>query len=307
MRSKLFAVLIVTVLTGAAVAVYFLRPVERQIRDLAGFEGDVNRGAYLARASGCFGCHTDSRKKGPVLAGGGAMKTPFGTFYPPNITTHPEDGLGAWTRDQFAAALTEGIGPDGQNYYPAFIYPHYTAFSDQDIADLWAAFRTVPPVQNSVPGHDLPFPFGFRFLLNGWKRLFFDQGAFKPDPAQSPEWNRGAYLATGPTHCVACHTPRNIFGAHDYAHDLKGTADGPNGEKVPAISGDELRKKGWSKKALAFALRTGIMPDGDAFGGTMGEVVQDSTRWLNNADLDAIAEYVMSVGVDAGKIKKGAN
>ncbi len=278
---------------GLGVAVFMLRPFPTESRDLSGLVGDVKRGAYLARASGCFSCH--SAKGKPVLSGGGPLKTPFGTFYAPNLTTHPEDGIGKWTAAQFSAALTQGISPQGENYFPSFLYPNYTKLSNQDVVDLWAAFKTVPPVAGKAPNHDILFPFNQRVLLNGWKRLFFQPGAYKPDPTKTDSENRGAFLATGPTHCVACHTPRNLFGARDLEHELEGTANGPEGEKVPAISGASLKKNGWNKTSIIFALKTGSTPSGDAFGGSMGHVVTDSTRYLSNTDLEALADYLLSI------------
>ena len=285
----------IAAILGGAAAAYLLRPFDVEARDLSGLVGDPNRGAYLARASGCFSCHTNGAKGGAVLAGGGPLKTPFGTFYAPNITTDRENGIGAWTVEQFSAALTRGVSPRGENYYPAFVYPNYTLLGDQDIVDLWAAFKTVPPVPEAAPAHELSFPFDRRVLINAWKRLFFAPGRYAPDPSKSEQWNRGRFLVTGPGHCGACHTPRNLFGAPDDARFLEGTAKGAHQEKVPPITGDALRKSGWASSTLVFSLRTGSKPDGDVFGGGMGHVVRDGTRWLSDADLNAIAEYLMSV------------
>ena len=201
----------ITALLGGAAAAYLLRPVDVEARDLSGLVGDPSRGAYLARASGCFSCHTNGAKGGAVLAGGGPLKTPFGTFYAPNITMDRQNGIGAWTVEQFSAALTRGVSPRGENYYPAFVYPNYTRLGDQDIVDLWAAFKTVPPVPETAPAHELSFPFNRRILINAWKRLFFAPGRYEPDPSKSEHWNRGRFLVTGPGHCGACHTPRNLF------------------------------------------------------------------------------------------------
>ena len=248
----------------------------------------------MARASGCFACHTNAKAKGAVLAGGGPLETPFGTFYAPNITSHKTDGIGAWSLTDFANALRRGISPSGNHYYPVFLYPNYAKLSDQDVADLWAAFKTVPPVAGKPPDHDLKFPFQYRFLLGAWKKLFFDSSSYKPNPDKSKNWNRGAFLVNGPAHCSTCHTPKNLFGGMDYDHGLAGDASGPGGEKVPALTAAALRKKGWTAKDIVFALKTGSKPNGDVFSGTMGEVVLESTRFLNDADLSAIAEYLLS-------------
>ena len=44
--------------------------------------------------------------------------------------------------------------------------------------------------------------------------LFLGSDTFQPDPKQSAQWNRGAYLVNGPSHCAECHSPRNILGRH---------------------------------------------------------------------------------------------
>ncbi|HEX9810410.1 MAG TPA: cytochrome C, partial [Alphaproteobacteria bacterium] len=68
----------------------------------------LERGKYLFDAGGCANCHTDAKNKGPLLAGGRALKTPFGIFYGPNITPHPEFGIGRWSDADFIRAMREG-------------------------------------------------------------------------------------------------------------------------------------------------------------------------------------------------------
>lgn len=301
MRKILIRATLVGLFTGASMATYLFWPIETEARIFGNTKGNVQRGAYLARSSGCFGCHTDEKAKGPVLAGGGPLKTPFGAFFASNITTHPEDGIGKWSLADFSNALTHGISPTGKNYYPVFLYPNYTKLSNQDVADLWAAFKTVPPIANKVPKHDLKCPFQYRFLLTAWKRLFFEHKVYEPNPKMSKQWNRGAFLATGPTHCVTCHSPKNLLGNLDYGHHLNGDSNGPNGEKIPAITATALGKNGWTANDIVFALRTGNKPNGDTFDGSMGEVVQESTRFLTDEDLKVIAEYVMSIEHKNGK------
>ena len=89
-------------------------------RDLRGLDGDVNRGAYVARLSGCIACHTDIKAGGKVLAGGAKISTDFGNFYPPNITPDPVDGIGDWDLVDFSRALTTGVSPNGQHLFPSF-------------------------------------------------------------------------------------------------------------------------------------------------------------------------------------------
>ena len=268
------------------------------VRDLDGLTGNVANGAYLARVGGCFACHTDTKGGGAVLAGGAAIKTAFGAFHAPNITTHETDGIGAWSLEDFAIAMSDGISPNGEHYYPAFPYAHYAALSDQDMIDLWTAFRTVPAVEGRAPEHDLSFPFNQRILLGPWKSLFLEPVVLEPDPDESDDWNRGRWLAEGPGHCAACHTPRNILGGPRGAAQFEGGA-GPDGEAIPPITASALEADGWTIDDLTLALRTGITPSGDALGGSMGEVVSGATRFWSPDDLRAIATYLMAPDEDA--------
>ncbi len=287
----LFAVAVGVI--GLAAAVYVLGGYGIAERTVTVLDGDAERGAYVLRLAGCVACHTDAKGGGGLLAGGAPIKTPFGTFVAPNITPDPETGIGGWTAEQFATAVTAGVAPDGSYYFPVFPYASYARMTDRDVADLWAYLQTVPPVTHEAAGNDIPFPFGFRPLLAGWQTLFLDPGPFEPDPDRSDEWNRGAYLVTGPSHCGECHTPRNILGGPESDRALAGSTAGPGGEKVPGITPESKGFSTWSRGDLVFALRFGLMPDGDSFSGSMGEVVRDGTSHFTERDLNAIAEYLI--------------
>lgn len=275
---------------AGAVVLWPLAAEDRPIR----LEGDVNRGAYLARMSGCIACHTNAAKGGAPLAGGLSLETEFGIFYSPNLTTDKQFGIGSWSVGQFATAVRTGIAPSGEPYYPAFPYPFYSKFSDQDIADLWAAFQTVPPVKNASKSQDLRFPFSFRPGLKLWRAMFLELSPFQPETDKSELWNRGKFIVEGPAHCGACHTPRNIAGARQAELRLHGAEGLPDGGKSPPITASQLKGKGWTVSSLKYALKTGVLPDGDAFGGSMSEVVRDGTSFLSDADLTAIATYLLN-------------
>ncbi|MEX5565999.1 cytochrome c [Pseudophaeobacter sp. 1A16562] len=256
-------------------------------------EGDVNRGAYLARASGCIACHSNFEAGGAPLVGGAPLKTDFGTFYPPNLTSDPEHGIGGWTAESFAKAIRQGIGPDGEPYFPAFPYPFYAEFPDQDIADLWAAFQTVAPVPEAAPDHAVGFPFNQRWGLKLWRAAFFHDPGTEPLPGRSAAWNRGRELVRGAAHCGACHTPRNLAGGRDPDAAFAGNDALPGGSKAPSIRAADLAKNGWTVSSLSYALQTGLTPSGDAFGGSMAEVVREGTRFLTPKDREAIATYLL--------------
>lgn len=275
--------------TAAGLAVWPIKASEPGIE----LNGNPQKGAYLARMAGCIGCHTDSENSGAPLAGGVALKTDFGTFHSPNLTTDKKHGIGAWTVDDFAKAVRQGVSPEGEPYYPAFPYAFYSRLTDQDIADLWAAFQTVPPVAEPSKEQELVPPFSFRPALKLWRAVFFSQEPFKPDRTKSDLWNRGKYIVEGPAHCGACHTPRNAMGARQVEQRLHGAEGLPGGGKSPPITTAHLLQNGWTVETLEYALKTGVLPDGDVFGGSMGEVVRDSTRFFSDQDLRAISIYLL--------------
>jgi mono/diheme cytochrome c family protein len=80
---------------------------------------------------------------------------------------------------------------------------------------LYAFFMTRAPVRAPAHKNGLPFPLNIRYLQAGWRLLFFRPGRFEPDASKSAEWNRGAYLAEGLSHCGVCQTPRNLLGAEE--------------------------------------------------------------------------------------------
>ncbi len=257
-------------------------------------EGDALQGAYLARASGCVGCHTNIEDDGLALAGGAPLDTPFGTFIPPNITPHPNAGIGKWTIQDFARAVRQGISPDGKPYYPVFTYSFYSTYTDQQIADLWEAFRTVPAVAEHAGDHDVRFPFGFRGGLKLWRAVYLDTPQTDALMGASDDWNRGRLLVEGPAHCAACHTGRNLAGGLKRNAALAGNNDLPGGNKAPSIRAGDLVENGWSIANLSYALKLGILPNGDVFGGSMAEVVNNGTAFLTDEDRTAIATYLLA-------------
>ena len=247
----------------------------------------VKRGEYLAKAGGCVGCHTADKKDAAPFAGGRELKTPFGTFYGPNITPHPQAGIGRWSEQDFVQAMRHGKRPDGANYFPAFPYPSFTLIADADLRDLWAYLRTLPQSSQPSRDHDLKFPFGWRFLVTFWKWLFFTPGPFAGVPGAPDAVNRGAYLVKALGHCGECHTQRNFFGAVKRDRALAGTDDAPN--LTPA----GLKK--WSDDDLKTFLTTGNTPDGDVPAEDMGEVIRNTTSQLTPPDMAALIAYLRSL------------
>ena len=278
-------------LVGAAAGIYLLKPVAGPPRDLT-LVGDVERGNYLIRLGGCVACHTDSAAGRAELSGGAGLETAFGTFVPPNITSDPEAGIGDWTIAQFSEAMSNGMGPQG-HLYPAFPYENYTLMSDQEIADLYAALMATEPVGDPAAESEIPFPFNVRLAMAGWQNLFFLPQRFEPEAGQSDTYNRGKYLAYGPAHCVACHTPRNGLGALDWDKALTGSPGGTGG-RAPDITAAALIEAGYDVPVLVQTLKDGFTPGFDVLGGAMGEVIADSTSHWTDEDLTALATYLLA-------------
>lgn len=259
-------------------------------------ETAVERGRYLMAAGGCYACHTDTKNKGEPLAGGTAIKTPFGTFYGPNITPDPTYGIGKWSDADFIRALREGIGPDGRHLFPAFPYTSFTKITDSDLKDLKAYIFSVKPVAKPSRPHDIGFPFNIRVLQVFWRWLYFTPGPFKPDPAKSAEHNRGAYLVQALGHCGECHTPRTRLGGLEADRAMAGTFNAPENALIPNITPDPETGLGkWSEEDYVNALKTGMLPDGDFVGSLMTPVINEGTSKLTDADLKAVVAYLRSL------------
>jgi mono/diheme cytochrome c family protein len=261
-----------------------------------GDEPSAERGAYVFAAGGCYACHTDLANGGAALAGGGPLVSPFGTFYAPNITPHPERGIGRWSEAQFLRAMQEGRRPDGGHYYPAFPYPAYTKAAERDLADLHAYLATVPPSDRPSLAHELSFPFSIRPLVRIWKWLNFTKGVWRRDPNRDAAWNRGAYLVEALTHCGECHTPRNALGGLDRGRWMAGARLGAEQRAAPNLTPHATGLADWTMADIASALELGILPSGGGvFGGEMKDVVRHGTSRLTDEDRLAIAAYLKTL------------
>jgi mono/diheme cytochrome c family protein len=254
---------------------------------------DPANGLTVFNAGGCSSCHAVPGQPDRLRLGGGlAIVSRFGTFYAPNISPDPVDGIGRWTEAEFVAAVTKGISPAGFHYFPAFPYTSYQHAKVDDVRDLFAYLKTLAAVSGKVRDHDVRFPFNVRRNIGIWKRLYMDGKPFMPDPAHTAQWNRGAYLVGSLGHCAECHSPRNALGGIIAAQRLAG---GPNPEGegwVPNITQKGLGD--WSAKDIAYFLETGATPEGDSAGGSMARVIKNTSQ-LPAADRAAIAEYLKSL------------
>ena len=254
---------------------------------------DLANGQEIFNVGGCSSCHAVPNQPDRLRLGGGlALGSPFGTFYAPNISFDPADGIGCWSEADFVSAVMRGVSPEGKHYFPAFPYTSYHLAKVEDVRDLFAYLKTLPPVSGKVRDHDLPFPFNIRRNVGIWKSLFMDGKPFVADGAKSPQWNRGAYLVNGFGHCAECHSPRNLLGGIITAQRFAG---GPNPEGegwVPNITQKGIGE--WSAKDIANLLKTGELPEGDSVGGAMTRVIKNTSQ-LSDEDIAAMADYVKSL------------
>lgn len=281
------------VLLGLAGFWYVTRPDPLPPRAMAGLTGDAQHGKLVFWAGGCASCHAAKGATGAdrlKLGGGRALVTAFGTFHVPNISPDPKDGIGDWTLQNFGNALLRGLRPDGAHLYPAFPYSSYNKMTHQDVADLWAFLRTLPPVAQPDKPHDLRFPFNIRRLVGGYDFLFVSK-AWVVTGDLTPQQIRGRYLAEAVVHCGQCHTPRNALGGMERSRWLAG-APNPDGEgRIPNITPAHLK---WSSTDIEAFLTTGLTPDYDSAGGQMADVVQNLAH-LPKSDIAAITAYLKKV------------
>lgn len=251
----------------------------------------IAQGKILAGAGYCVVCHT--RLGGAPFAGGYGLSTPFGTIYSTNITPDPATGIGRWSQAAFTRAMHEGVARNGSHLFPAFPYDHFTRLSDDDVGALYAYIMTRPPVSATPPPNAIPFPLNVRLLQEGWKLLFFTSGRYRADPAKTAEWNHGAYLAEGLSHCGGCHTPRNALGA-EKVHDAYAGAV-VDGWSAPALTDANPSPVPWTQNELFSYLRTGASPLHGVSAGPMSPVIHVGLVAVPDADIQAEAVYFADV------------
>jgi mono/diheme cytochrome c family protein len=279
-------------LIGLAAFFIVTRPGSVDVAQYDGLVGSVESGADVFHAAGCASCHVAPESdigEAPILAGGQAFASDFGTFYAPNISSDPDAGIGDWTLAEFANAVVKGVSPAGKHYYPAFPYTSYAKMTAQDLVDLRSYIDTLPASDAANQPHDVGFPFSYRRALGGWKFLFGASDWVVAD-ADTDQLKRGRYLVETLGHCGECHTPRNGLGGLRRSEWLAGSVL-PGEGKVPGISPNQLD---WSAEDIAYYLESGFTPDFDSAGGPMAHVVENMAK-LSADDREAIAAYLVNL------------
>jgi mono/diheme cytochrome c family protein len=275
--------------------------------DIAGVPGQlasadlVKRGEYLTHAADCQACHT--APGGAPFAGGFAFSLPFGTLYSTNITPDKQTGIGNYTDAQFLAALHQGIRADGEKLYPAMPYSSYAYMTDANALAIKAYLFTLAPVHAPAKQDQLSWPFNQRGLLALWNGAFNLDERFRPNTGQSPQWNRGAYLAEAMGHCGECHTPRNLAFALDNHRKFAGALTA--GWRAYDITRDKDAGIGdWSDEDIYLYLSTGHANGHGGAAGPMGEATDDSLSYLAPDDVHALVTYLRSIPADASDLPR---
>ncbi|KAB2532939.1 cytochrome C [Salipiger aestuarii] len=295
-------------------------------RDVAdNTEPDLDNGRAMFVIGDCATCHvspgaenvlllangravTPNQDDQLLLGGGRVLETEFGAFHMPNISPHPEDGIGAWSLAEFTRAMREGVGPDGllpdgRNLYPAFPYTSYQRMTANDVRDMFAYIQTLEPVASDIPDHDLKFPYNIRRGVGVWRLAFLDGQPIEYSPSteaaaalsvEPDVLERGHYLVEGPGHCAECHSPRTFMGTIPQDMRYAGGANPEGTGYFPNITPDETGIGFWSANSIANYLRTGISPINKVAGGDMADVVHNTAQ-ISDADRFAMGAYMKTV------------
>lgn len=279
------------ILLGSVALIYFFvtNPQKVEIDTAHLREANSDRGAYIFLATGCSNCHVaEGEMEKTRLAGGQKFKTDFGVFIAPNISNSREYGIGGWKFDDFYTAIKFGQSPEGRHYFPAFPYVAYSKIRDQDIADLWSFWKTLPSIETPNVEHDIKFPFNIRRNIGIWKLLYM------PKNFVDPIDDRATYLVEALSHCAECHTPRSVMGGLNRSQWMRGAVN-PSGQGlIPSIHSSDL---GWSEADVIEYLSSGFTPDFDVASGKMVAVIENTSK-LSLSDRALIADYLMRISND---------
>ena len=301
--------LVLLLLVGATACAYLFYPAAMPApAEIGKLDASAEQGRYLATVANCVSCHTPEGSE--PFSGGVEFRTPFGLIRSTNITSDTRTGIGNWSFEDFYRSMKHGVRPDGAELYPAFPYTAFAKMRDKDIASIYLYMKTIAPVSAEHRPNELKFPFNLRFGLRAWKRLFHNSKPYEADPQESSVWNRGAYLVQGPGHCGACHSPRNPLGAERKDLALTGgvLTDAVGAGKYRKWSSVNLTPHGtglaeWTEADIVAYLKKGENEHAVVHG-PMNEVIMNSTRYLSDADAQAIARYLQSLPAKAQSARR---
>ena len=256
----------------------------------------IKQGEYIARTADCVACHTTL--DGEIYAGGLPMLTPLGAIYSTNITPDQETGIGNYSFDDFKNAVKHGVRNDNKALYPAMPYPSYQLMPDEDLAAMYAFFMSdVKAVKQANLKSELPPVANWRWPLAYWQVLFDRKRDFVPE-TDDALLTRGQYLIEGPGHCGSCHTGRGIgfqevaLSNADSAEYLSGAVI--DGWRAKSIRGEHRGLGTWTVVELNDFFKTGRTDTTAAFG-AMAEVVEHSTQYMTDYDINAMSSYLKTL------------
>jgi mono/diheme cytochrome c family protein len=229
-------------------------------------EGDPERGDYLVSIIGCLDCHTplnpETGQPVPDMIGAGGQEFPLPNLpvvVSKNITSDEATGLGGWTDEEIKVAITTGVSRDGLHLFPIMPYAIFNRMSEQDLNDIVAYLRTLPPINNVVERQQiLPVE-----ALPAIPRV--DPPATAPDPSDTAA--RGEYLMTALLTCGDCHTPLDPNTLSPVA-DMKLAGGQPFEGPWGIVYGgnitphEETGIGTWTDEEIERVMRLGIRPDG---------------------------------------------
>lgn len=201
----------------------------------------IAQGEYVVNAlAHCQACHQShefahERKLNPDtkdLSGGYKMEAgPFGNFFPANLSSHPEAGIGKMSDGKLARVIRHGVDRNGG--MAPLMKLAVGNMSDQDLTAVISYLRTLPAKPNVVPKDE----WGLVAKIIAGKFLPHAEPPIKHVPAGGVSVDRGAYIANGPGFCYGCHTALDMSTFEPTGPRFSGD---PQAEPDPFEPGMEL-------------------------------------------------------------------
>lgn len=197
----------------------------------------IEHGRYLAmHVAVCMDCHSTRNwdyYSGPIVPGtlgqGGERFDEEsglpGVMLSKNITPY---NLGDWSDGELFRGITGGLQKNGDALFPLMPYDAYRTMDEDDLLAIMAYIRTLEPIENDIPKHQLNFPLSL--IVNSIPR---EAELRRIDRSDALAY--GEYVATL-AGCTWCHTPLNASQQVDTDRLLAGGHEFVMGEYVVRAS-----------------------------------------------------------------------
>jgi hypothetical protein len=197
----------------------------------------IEHGRYLAmHVAVCMDCHSTRNwdyYSGPIVPGtlgrGGERFDEEsglpGVMLSKNITPY---NLGDWSDGELFRGITGGLQKNGDALFPLMPYDAYRTMDENDLLAIMAYIRTLEPIENDSPKHQLNFPLSL--IVNSIPR---EAELRRIDRSDALAY--GEYVATL-AGCTWCHTPLNASQQVDTDRLLAGGHEFVMGEYVVRAS-----------------------------------------------------------------------